>query len=82
MDYKSNFKTGYRDIVDTLMFIVIVVVAILDLFTGIPLTGGYALCAVYASSCIYRMGFYKNALNKYVTDEGHRRTLLLPKKKQ
>lgn len=82
MSFIKNIKTGFRDVVDILMFLAIVVVAILDLFYDVNLQGGYGLFAVYIFGMIYRIGFFKNALNKYVTRIDLRDRLGLPNSKK
>lgn len=79
MNIKENFKRGFKDKVDLLMFLAIIAVAIADLGFDYDAKGGYAFLAVYVSSLIYRLGFFKNALNKYVTRADFRSILQLPK---
>lgn len=62
MDFFSNIKRGFKSIVDLLMFLLIVITAILDLFYDINLKGGYGFFAFYIFWMIYRIGFFKNAL--------------------
>lgn len=78
MNVKENFKRGFKDRVDLLMFLIIVGIAVADLGFDYNLKGGYAFLAVYISSCVYRIGFFKNALNKYVTRTDFRDKLGLP----
>ena len=68
-----------KDRVDLLMFLAIVAIAVADLGFDYNVKGGYAFFAVYVSSLIYRIGFFKNALNKYVTNQVYRAILKLPK---
>lgn len=79
MTIKENFKTGFRDRVDLLMFIAILTIAVLDFTIEFDFTGGYAFFTIYVSSLIFRLGFFKNALNKYVTKSIYRRAMGLPK---
>jgi len=51
----------------------------LDFAIEFDFTGGYAFFTIYVSSLIFRLGFFKNALNKYVTKSIYRRALGLPK---
>lgn len=76
---KENYKRGLKDIVDLLMFLAIIAAAIADLGFDYRIIGGYAFVALYVSSLIYRVGFFKNALNKYVTNNAFRALLQLPK---
>lgn len=78
MQIKENIKRGFKDIVDLLIFLVVVIIAILDLGFDYSFQGVYAFFAVYIFSLIYRIGFFKNALNKYVTDKEFREKLKLP----
>jgi hypothetical protein len=82
MDIKENFKRGFKDKVDLLMFLIIIGISIADLGFDYNIKGGYAFLAVYVSSFIYRIGFFKNALNRYVTRVDFRDRLGLPNSKK
>ena len=79
MKFKENIKTGLKDIVDLPMLIIILIIGVLDLFFGYRQPGGYLFFFIYIFWCIYRIGFFKNALNKYVTKKEFRDALNLPK---
>ena len=78
MNFISNVETGFKGIVDVLMLLVIIVLSVFDLFSDIDLTGGYVIFATYIFWLVYRIGFFKNALNRYVTNAEYREKLRLP----
>ena len=78
MTFLENIKRGLSNIVDLLMLVVILAVGILDLFFDYRQPGGYLFFLVYVFWAIYRIGFFKNALNKYVTRKDYRKELKLP----
>lgn len=74
---EDNIETGFKGVVDLLMFLAMVVIAVLD-FLNVDVTGALGFFALYVFFLIFRMGFFKNALNAYVTDNDYRKLLKLP----
>jgi hypothetical protein len=81
MTFKENLKTGLKSKVDKPALIIVTIGAIAGWIIAPEYMGGYTLCALYVFNAIYRIGFFKNALNKYVTEKEYREILKLPKLK-
>lgn len=48
-----------KDKVDVAIIAIAILVSILDLFTGIDFTGGYAFFTVYMAAAVFRIGHWK-----------------------
>lgn len=76
----SWFKIGFNDKVDLIMILLIAILASIDLFTLVDLTGALGFVFVYCLGFVGRLGWWKDAANKYVTDPEYRIKLKLPRK--
>ena len=72
------FKIGFKDKVDLIMIGIILVLAIVDLFTIMDMTGALGFVFVYCLGFVGRMGWWKDAANRYVTNPTYRQRLKLP----
>ena len=52
-------KIAAKDKVDMIALLILLIVAIVDLFTDADLTGGYAFFFVYTSWAVARIGYWK-----------------------